>query len=132
MWNINVKQPDNHDNIDYSFLHKRSDEDEADSRQFQDGHLHHERVEYHQYVHQHGNRLLFRYLVVVHDLDLNTMSEDLAGFKPNMYRLMQISGKAIEMAINYTSLFHAKRNRVEIISDFPEGNDAEVLSPHSQ
>jgi len=68
------------------------------------------------------------YLVVVHDLDLNTMSEDLAGFKPNMYRLMQISGKAIEMAINYTSLFHAKRNRVEIISDFPEGNDAEVLS----
>jgi len=68
------------------------------------------------------------YLVVVHDLDLNTMSEDLAGFKPNMYRLMQISGKALELAINYTSLFHTKRNRVEIISDFPEGNDAEVLS----
>jgi len=68
------------------------------------------------------------YLVVVHDLDLHTMSEDLAGFKPNMYRLMQISGKALELAINYTSLFHTKRNRVEIISDFPEGNDAEVLS----
>ena len=67
-----------------------------------------------------------RYLVVVHDLDLHTMSEDLAGFKPNMYRLMQISGKALELAINYTSLFHTKRNRVEIISDFPEGNDAEV------
>ena len=42
------------------------------------------------------------------------MSEDLAGFKPNMYRLMQISGKALELAINYTSLFHTKRNRVEI------------------
>eukprot|EP00090_Calanus_glacialis_P006803 TRINITY_DN15300_c0_g1_i1.p1 TRINITY_DN15300_c0_g1~~TRINITY_DN15300_c0_g1_i1.p1 ORF type:complete len:707 (+),score=213.18 TRINITY_DN15300_c0_g1_i1:85-2205(+) len=68
------------------------------------------------------------YLVVVHDLDLHTMSEDLAGFKPNMYRLMQISGKALELAINYTSLFHTKRNRVEIISDFPDGNDAEVLS----
>ena len=54
------------------------------------------------------------------------MSEDLAGFKPNMYRLMQISGKALELAINYTSLFHTKRNRVEIISDFPDGNDAEV------
>jgi len=25
-------------------------------------------------------------------------------------------------------LFHAKRNRVEIISDFPDGNDAEVMS----
>jgi len=41
---------------------------------------------------------------------------------------MQISGKALELAINYTSLFHTKRNRVEIISDFPDGNDAEVLS----
>ena len=34
----------------------------------------------------------------------------------------------MELAINYTQLFHAKRNRVEIISDFPDGNDAEVLS----
>ena len=78
---------------------------------------------------------------MIHDLDLNTMCEDLAGFKPNMYRLMQLSGKvgnwwqkllhnsffqALELAINYTQLFHAKRNRVEIISDFPDGNDAEV------
>ena len=68
-----------------------------------------------------------RYLVVVHDLDLGTMSEDLSGFKPNLYRLMQISGKALELAINYTSLFHSKRNRVEIISDFPEGNEPEVF-----
>ena len=36
--------------------------------------------------------------------------------------------QALELAINYTQLFHAKRNRVEIISDFPDGNDAEVLS----
>ena len=87
------------------------------------------------------NNILPGYLVVIHDLDLNTMCEDLAGFKPNMYRLMQLSGKvgnwwqkllhnsffqALELAINYTQLFHAKRNRVEIISDFPDGNDAEV------
>ena len=31
--------------------------------------------------------------MVIHDLNLHTMSEDLAGFKPNMYRLMQLSGK---------------------------------------
>ena len=68
------------------------------------------------------------YLVVIHDLDLETLGQDLAGFKPNVYRLMQISRKPIEMAVNYTHLFHAKRNRVEIISDFPDGNDAEVLS----
>ena len=87
--------------------------------------------------------------MVIHDLDLISMCDDLAGFKPNMYRLMQLSGKvasllyffcvcvfaeihpfcqALELAINYTQLFHAKRNRVEIISDFPDGNDAEVLS----
>ena len=84
--------------------------------------------------------------MVIHDLDLISMCQDLAGFKPNMYRLMQLSGKvglcfcmsvflnstwsfqALELAINYTQLFHAKRNRVEIISDFPDGNDAEVLS----
>jgi len=67
------------------------------------------------------------YLVVVHDLDLDTMSEDLAGFKPNLYRLMQISGKAY-LAVNYTRLFHAKRNRIELISDFPAENDAEIIS----
>ena len=33
------------------------------------------------------------YLVVVHDLDLQHMSEDLAGFKPNMYRLMQVTDR---------------------------------------
>jgi len=68
------------------------------------------------------------YLVVIHDLALDAMSQDLSGFKPNMYRLMQLSGKALELAVNYTKLFHAKRNRVEIISDFPTGNDAEIIS----
>ena len=56
------------------------------------------------------------YLMVVHDLDLEMLSQDLAGFKPNMYRMMQTSGKPIEMAVHYTKLFHAKRNRVELIS----------------
>ena len=35
------------------------------------------------------------YLVVIHDLDLISMCDDLAGFKPNMYRLMQLSGKVV-------------------------------------
>jgi hypothetical protein len=34
-----------------------------------------------------------------------------SGFKPNMYRLMQTTGKTLEMAVNFTKLFHAKRNR---------------------
>ena len=30
------------------------------------------------------------FLMVVHDLDLETLQEDLKGFKPNLYRLMQV------------------------------------------
>jgi hypothetical protein len=39
-----------------------------------------------------------------------------AGFKPNMYRLMQTTGKTLEMAVNFTKLFHAKRNRFQLLS----------------
>ena len=39
-----------------------------------------------------------------------------AGFKPNMYRLMQTTGKTLEMAVNFTKLFHAKRNRQQFLS----------------
>ena len=45
-----------------------------------------------------------------------------------MYRLLQLSNKPIAMALNYTHLFHSKRNRVEIISDFAPSNDAEIIS----
>ena len=68
------------------------------------------------------------YLMVVHDLCLDTMSKDLQNFKPNMYRLMQISGKPLPVAVQYTPLFHAKRNRVEFICDFPEDDEAEIIS----
>lgn len=67
-------------------------------------------------------------LLVIHDIDLDTMAQDLAGFKPNMYREMQITGRYHELALNHTKLFHAKKNRVEIISDFADGNDAELIS----
>ena len=30
------------------------------------------------------------FLMVVHDLDLDTLQDDLKGFKPNLYRLMQV------------------------------------------
>ena len=31
------------------------------------------------------------FLMVVHDLDLDTLQDDLKGFKPNLYRLMQVT-----------------------------------------
>lgn len=70
------------------------------------------------------------YLIVIHNLDLRTLSKDLDGFKPNMYRLMQLSRTTIPVAANFTPLFSKKRrrNRIEFLTDFPEGDDAEVVS----
>ncbi|XP_015181790.1 PREDICTED: DDB1- and CUL4-associated factor 10 isoform X1 [Polistes dominula] len=73
------------------------------------------------------------YLIIIHNLQLSTLSDDLAGFKvfdPNMYRLMQLSQTTIPIAATFTHLFsHSrKHNRVEFLTDFPAGDDAEVIS----
>uniref|UniRef100_A0A1B6LSV5 Uncharacterized protein n=1 Tax=Graphocephala atropunctata TaxID=36148 RepID=A0A1B6LSV5_9HEMI len=70
------------------------------------------------------------YLILIHDLDLKTLREDLEGFKPNMYRLMQLSQTTIPVAASFTHLFSNKRrsNRIEFVTDFPDGDDAEVVS----
>ncbi|KYN05383.1 DDB1- and CUL4-associated factor 10 like protein [Cyphomyrmex costatus] len=70
------------------------------------------------------------YLIVIHNLKLSTLSQDLVGFKPNMYRLMQLSQTTIPIAASYTHLFAHTRthNRVEFLTDFPIGDDAEVIS----
>ncbi|KAL7012267.1 hypothetical protein ACKWTF_014729 [Chironomus riparius] len=70
------------------------------------------------------------YLILIHDLDLNTLSRDLQGFRPNLYRLMQVRRQYLPIASKYDHLFskNQKSNRVELISDFPKGNDAEVIS----
>ncbi|KAF6208765.1 hypothetical protein GE061_014504 [Apolygus lucorum] len=70
------------------------------------------------------------YLILIHNLDLRTLAQDLEGFKPNMYRLMQLSRTTIPVAANFTHLFSQKRrkNRIEFLTDFPEGDDAEVVS----
>lgn len=51
-------------------------------------------------------------------------------FQPNMYRLMQLSQTTIPVAASFTHLFSRKRksNRIEFITDFPENDDAEVVS----
>ncbi|CAH2045100.1 unnamed protein product, partial [Iphiclides podalirius] len=69
-------------------------------------------------------------LVLIHNLNLATLARDLHGFKPNLYRLMQMSQQLIPIAAMYDHLFNGDRreNRVEFVSDFPEGNDAKVIS----
>jgi hypothetical protein len=68
------------------------------------------------------------YLMIVHDLSLDDLAKDLAGFKPNMYRVLQMSGNPLRVALNSTPLFHAKRNRVELVSDFQPGNAPDIVS----
>lgn len=47
-----------------------------------------------------------------------------------MYRLMQLSQTTIPVAASSTHLFSHSRthNRVELVTDFPAGDDAEVIS----
>lgn len=68
------------------------------------------------------------FLMVIHDVDLKTMFNDLKAFRPNLYRLMQLSDQTFPAATMYNYLFapSRKRNRIEFIDDFP--NDAEVIS----
>ncbi|XP_015430172.1 PREDICTED: DDB1- and CUL4-associated factor 10 [Dufourea novaeangliae] len=70
------------------------------------------------------------YLMIIHNLKLRTLSQDLAGFRPNMYRLMQSSQTTIPNVESFTHLFSNSRthNRVEFLTDFPVGDDAEIIS----
>ncbi|XP_058807346.1 DDB1- and CUL4-associated factor 10 [Phymastichus coffea] len=70
------------------------------------------------------------YIIIIHDLNLRTLSDELSGFKPNMYRLMQLSQTTIPAAASFTHLFYSSRsnNRVEFVTDFPQNDDAEVIS----
>ncbi|XP_029711761.1 DDB1- and CUL4-associated factor 10 homolog [Aedes albopictus] len=70
------------------------------------------------------------YLIIIHNLNLASLAKDLRGFRPNLYRLMQLRHQFIPNAARYDQAFSRKQkyNRVELVSDFPEGNDAEVIS----
>ncbi|XP_078051831.1 DDB1- and CUL4-associated factor 10 homolog isoform X1 [Augochlora pura] len=70
------------------------------------------------------------YLILIHNLKLRTLSQDLAGFRPNIYRLMQSSQTTIPYVASFTHLFSHSRahNRVEFLTDFPVGDDAEIIS----
>ncbi|UYV61171.1 DCAF10 [Cordylochernes scorpioides] len=68
------------------------------------------------------------YLMVIHDLDFDHLKSDLHGFKPNSYRKIQASNVEWPKLGAYNRLFSARRNRVELIADFPEANEAAVIS----
>lgn len=69
------------------------------------------------------------YLIIVNDLNLTTLAADLKGFRPNIHRLMQLGDQYFPIVSEFKHVFDSRRrrNRVELISDFPEKNDAEVI-----
>ncbi|XP_065371561.1 DDB1- and CUL4-associated factor 10 homolog [Calliphora vicina] len=69
------------------------------------------------------------YLMIIHNLDLTTLHKDLNGFRPSIYRLMQMGHQYIPQAAKFDHVFSKKqkKNRVELVTDFPEDNDAEVV-----
>lgn len=78
------------------------------------------------------------YLIIVNDLNLSTLAADLKGFRPNLHRLMQLGDQYFPIVSEFRHVFDTRRrrNRIELVSDFPESNDAEVIcslaiSPHS-
>lgn len=50
-------------------------------------------------------------------------------FQPGIYRLMQLGEQYIPQAAKYDHVFskRQKKNRVELVTDFPENNDAEMI-----
>lgn len=69
------------------------------------------------------------YLVVIHDLDLQTLAHDLRGFQlPRTYRWKPIQKMSFHAGDCSSHHFPGKRNRVELICDFPKDNEAEIIS----
>jgi len=68
------------------------------------------------------------YIMIIHDLDLLELKKDLYGFQSDLYRLMQKGHSCgFDFGSWYNPLFTAKRNRVELISDFPPNNESHSI-----
>lgn len=59
------------------------------------------------------------YLIIIHDLDLNTLSEDLKGIK----QLLKFKHKyGIDLSSKFKSILTATKNRPEFVCDFPQND----------
>lgn len=70
------------------------------------------------------------FIIVIHNLDIDTLTDDLKDLSPNLYRLIQKVRSPLHGTLASTEYFktYGKRNRVEFIADFPDDNDAEVIA----
>jgi len=68
------------------------------------------------------------YLLVIHDLDLNHLARDLFGFNPTHYYELQHGIRPPKPTDDlFQDLFVARRNRVEIIDDFPMDEEPNMV-----
>jgi len=69
------------------------------------------------------------FLLAIHDLDLNRITKDLFGFVPSNHRLAlhkdTPNSEPVEDPFEY--LFTSRRNRVEIIDDFPMDDEPSMV-----
>uniref|UniRef100_A0A182R7H3 WD_REPEATS_REGION domain-containing protein n=1 Tax=Anopheles funestus TaxID=62324 RepID=A0A182R7H3_ANOFN len=70
------------------------------------------------------------YLMLIHDLHLARFAGDLVDFRPNIHRLNLMRKQRVPSASRKTTAISdsRKRNRIEFVSDFPPGDDAEMIS----
>uniref|UniRef100_A0A182P7J4 WD_REPEATS_REGION domain-containing protein n=1 Tax=Anopheles epiroticus TaxID=199890 RepID=A0A182P7J4_9DIPT len=70
------------------------------------------------------------YLMLVHDLNLASFAGDLVDFRPNIHRLNLMRKQRMPPGSRKTpAVSHRrKRNRIEFVSDFPPGDEAEMIS----
>lgn len=68
------------------------------------------------------------YVMIIHDLKLEHLEKDLHGFQSDLYRLMQKGHSCnLDFGSWFNPLFVAKRNRIELISDFPANNESNSI-----
>uniref|UniRef100_A0A182QIK5 Uncharacterized protein n=1 Tax=Anopheles farauti TaxID=69004 RepID=A0A182QIK5_9DIPT len=64
------------------------------------------------------------YLMLVHDLNLSTIAGDLVNVRPTIHRLNLMRKQRNPATVGH----RRKRNRIEIVTDFPPGDSAEMIS----
>lgn len=72
------------------------------------------------------------FILMIHDLDIDNLADDLKNFQCDLYRLMQKGHSfGYDFGSWHNRLFRARRNRVELISDFPdESHEISSLDVH--
>ncbi|XP_059165281.1 DDB1- and CUL4-associated factor 10-like [Physella acuta] len=68
------------------------------------------------------------YFLLIHDLNLDTLSEDLKGVKTLLHLTHILNTSLNNLELQCKKMFTRKRNRIECITDFPDADKAESIN----